>query len=227
MTQPADLEGQGTLEVHSRALPATPDGGSGTDRSKWDARYSSDQLLWSAEPNQFLVQEVEGLPPGRALDVACGEGRNAIWLASRGWEATGVDFSSVALDKGRRLADHRGVPVTWVNADLTDWSPAPEAFDLVIVFYLQLPGEQRHRVYQRMATAVAPGGTMLVVAHDSQNLTAGYGGPQDPGVLVSAEEVAADLHGLQVIEAGQRRRAVQTDAGERSAIDALVRAIRP
>ena len=197
------------------------------DRSEWDVRYSGEELLWSAEPNQFLVQEVEGLPPGRVLDVACGEGRNAIWLASRGWQASGVDFSPVGLDKGRRIADQRGVAVTWIDADLADWSPAAEAFDLVIVFYLQLPQEQRRPLHRRMATAVAPGGTMLVVAHDSQNLTDGYGGPQDPSVLFSAEDVAADLAGLRIVKAEQVRRAVQTDSGEKWAIDALVRAVRP
>src|SRR5579875_1878471 len=77
------------------------------DRAEWDARYAGEELLWRAEPNQFLVEEVAELPPGRALDVACGEGRNAIWLAEHGWNATGVDFSEVALAKARRLADQR------------------------------------------------------------------------------------------------------------------------
>src|SRR5579875_3252990 len=136
------------------------------DRNEWDARYAATDLVWSAGPNQFLVEEVEGLPPGRVLDVACGEGRNCIWLASRGWQATGVDFSSVALDKGRRIADERGVSVTWINADLADWSPAAEAFNQVIVFYLQLPEQLRRSVHRRLATGLAPGGTMLVIGHD-------------------------------------------------------------
>lgn len=197
------------------------------DSDQWDVRYSDEDLLWSAEPNQFLVQEVGDMPPGQALDVACGEGRNAIWLASRGWQATGVDFSPVALEKGRRIADQRGLAVTWIRADLTDWSPPAESFDLVIVFYLQVAAPQRRRVYRRMATALTPGGTMLVVGHDSENLSDGYGGPQEPSVLFSAEDVAADLEGLQVVRAGQVRRAVQTDSGEKWAIDALVRAVRP
>ena len=83
------------------------------DRHDWDARYAGEQLVWSAEPNRFLVAEVDGLPPGRALDVACGEGRNAIWLAEHGWMVTAVDFSAVAIDKGRRLAAARDVAVHW------------------------------------------------------------------------------------------------------------------
>jgi SAM-dependent methyltransferase len=197
------------------------------DRDDWDLRYRSTDLLWSAEPNQFLAPQVESLSPGRVLDVACGEGRNAIWLAGRGWQATGVDFSPVALDKGRRLANQRGVAVTWIEADLGTWSPPAEGFDLVMVFYLQLPPELRRSVHRRMAIGLAPGGTMLVVGHDSQNLAEGYGGPQDPSVLFSADDVVADLAGLRVDEAGQVRRAVRTDRGQKWAIDALVRAVRP
>jgi 2-polyprenyl-3-methyl-5-hydroxy-6-metoxy-1,4-benzoquinol methylase len=197
------------------------------DSSEWNARYTGTDLVWSAEPNQFLVQEVADLPPGRVLDVACGEGRNAIWLASRGWQATGVDFSTVAIDKARRAADERGVTVTWAAADLAEWAPAAESFDLVIVFYLQLPPEERRPVYRRMATGVAPGGTMLVVGHDSQNLSGGYGGPQDPSVLFSVEDVASDLSALQIVKAEQMRRQVHTDLGEKWAIDALVRAVKP
>ena len=78
------------------------------DRHDWDARYAGEQLVWSAEPNRFLVAEVDGLTPGRALDVACGEGRNAIWLAEQGWTVTGVDFSPVALDKARRTGRSPG-----------------------------------------------------------------------------------------------------------------------
>ena len=197
------------------------------DSSEWDTRYSDKALVWSAEPNQFLVQEVADLPPGRALDVACGEGRNAIWLASRGWQATGVDFSAVAIDKARRIADERGVTATWVAADLAEWTPAAESFDLVIVFYLQLPADQRRKIHQQMAAALAPGGTMLVVGHDAQNLADGYGGPQDPAVLFGVEDLSADLSALHILKAEQVRRAVHADDGDKWAIDALVRAVHP
>ena len=118
------------------------------DRHDWDARYAGEQLVWSAEPNRFLVAEVDGLTPGRALDVACGEGRNAIWLAEHGWTVTGVDFSTVALDKARRLAGARGVSVHWELADVTEYTPALEQFDLVIVMYLHLPDTLRRLVFE-------------------------------------------------------------------------------
>jgi SAM-dependent methyltransferase len=194
------------------------------DRHDWDARYTGEELVWSAEPNRFLVAEVDGLPPGRALDVACGEGRNAIWLAEQGWTVTGVDFSPVALDKARRLAGARGVAVDWELGDVTDYVPVPECFDLVIVMYLHLPEPSRRLVFSRAGAAVAPGGTLLVVGHDSTNPERGWGGPQDHDVLYGPDDVTADLDGLAIVKAMRVERAVATDHGDEIAIDALVRA---
>ena len=197
------------------------------DRHDWDARYSGEELLWKAEPNRFLVAEVTGLPAGRALDLACGEGRNAVWLASEGWEVTGVDFSTVALTKARRLAGQHEVTVEWIEADVLAWEPPAARFDLIAVFYLQLPADQRRRVHARAATGLAPGGTLLVVGHDLANLTGGYGGPQDPAVLLTLDDVAADLAELTIVRAERVRRQVSTESGAIDAIDTLVRAIRP
>ena len=94
------------------------------DSSGWDARYgAAPELVWTAEPNRFVVEELAGLRPGRALDLAAGEGRNAVWLAERGWEVTAVDFSAVAATRGQQLARERGVDVTWVVADLLGYAP--------------------------------------------------------------------------------------------------------
>ncbi len=186
----------------------------------------TDELIWRAEPNRFLVEEVARMKPGRALDLACGEGRNALWLAERGWQVTGVDFSPVGLAKARRLAVVRRVDVSWLRADVLEWNPPQTAFDLVIVMYLQLPADARRRVLSRAARALTPGGTLLVVGHDSTNLTEGTGGPQDPAVLFSPEDVANDLPGLDIERAERVRRPVHTEHGDVDAIDALVRAVR-
>jgi SAM-dependent methyltransferase len=196
------------------------------DSKVWDERYAGDDLVWSAEPNRFLVAEVETLPPGRALDLACGEGRNAIWLAGRGWDVTGVDFSPVGLDKARRLADTREVSVKWERADVTEYAPTPESFDLVIIMYLHLPEAARNVALRRAAAAVAPGGTLLVVGHDITNRSVGWGGPSDSAVLYGPEDVVADLDGLETVKAERVRRPVQTDDGEKIAIDVLVRSTR-
>jgi SAM-dependent methyltransferase len=197
------------------------------NREHWDERYGTEELIWKAEPNRFLVEELDALPPGRALDVACGEGRNAVWLASKGWRVTGADFSRAGLAKAQRLATDRGVEVTWVEADVVEWRPPTASFDLVVVMYLHLPAEQRRRALAHAAAALAPGGVLLVVGHDTSNLLQGTGGPQDPAVLFGPEEIVEDLSGLQIERAEQVKRTVVTDAGEATAIDALVRAVRP
>lgn len=194
------------------------------DAADWDARYAGTELLWTAEPNRFLVAEVDDMPPGRALDIACGEGRNAVWLATKGWKAVGVDFSAMGLDKGRALAAQRGVEVDWVRADVTDYEPPARAFDLVVLLYLQLPNDLLRVALAHAASALAPAGTLLVVGHDSTNLTDGYGGPQDPSVLFTPDDIVAALPALAIVKAEQVHRTVDTDAGPRVAIDALVRA---
>jgi SAM-dependent methyltransferase len=195
----------------------------------WDERYAGDELLWRAEPNRFVVAETEDLEPGRALDFACGEGRNAVWLAEKGWTATGVDFSQVGLAKARRLADERGVVVEWIAADVREWQ-APDSFDLVVVLYLHLPLDERRRAHRNAARSLAVGGTLLVVGHDLANLAKGIGGPRDPAVLFTPADVVDDLAGLEVAfdveHAESVRRPVTTDHGEVDAIDALVRAVR-
>ena len=197
------------------------------NREHWDERYGTEELIWKAEPNRFLVEELDALAPGRALDVACGEGRNAVWLASKGWRVTGADFSRAGLAKAQRLATDRGVEVTWVEADVVEWRPPTASFDLVVVMYLHLPAEQRRRALAHAAAALAPGGVLLVVGHDTSNLLKGTGGPQDPAVLFTPEEIVEDLSGLRIERAEQVKRTVVSDAGETTAIDALVRAVRP
>ncbi len=197
------------------------------DSRAWDARYAAADTLWSFTPNRFLVGEVEGLPPGRALDLACGEGRNALWLAERGWRITAVDFAEVALARGKERADRLGVEIDWVAADVLEWTPPEAAFDLVAIFYLHLVGERLAPVLRRAAAAVAPGGVLLVVGHDSSNLTDGTGGPQDPALLYTPDDLVAALPGLRIERAERVRRPVETPAGPRDAIDALVRAVRP
>jgi SAM-dependent methyltransferase len=196
------------------------------DRHQWDERYASTDLVWSAAPNQFVAAELGDQAPGRALDLGTGEGRNAIWLAERGWQVTAVDFSAVGLAKAARLAASRGVTVTWVEADLRSYRPEQNAFDVVLLAYVHLPPGEFAAVLGAAAAALAPAGTLLVVGHDVDNVARGYGGPQDPKILHTAAAVVAALPGLAILRAGQAPRAVQTDAGERTAIDTVVRAQR-
>jgi len=198
------------------------------DQHEWDELYASTELVWTAEANRFVAGELADLPPGRALDLGTGEGRNAIWLAERGWQVTAVDFSAAGLAKAARLAGSRGVTgVRWVEADLRKYQPGPAAYDLVLVAYVHLLPDEFAALLRMAASALAPGGTLLVVGHDADNIAHGHGGPPDPRVLYRARDVVAALPGLAIDRAGQARRPVPTGDGERVAIDTVVRAQRP
>jgi SAM-dependent methyltransferase len=191
-------------------------------RAAWDERHRSSGPIESAAPHPLLVEEVEGLRPGMALDLATGDGTNATWLAARGWRVTAVDFSPVALERGRRLAADLGVEINWVEADLHEYRPLARAFDLVTILYLHVPPDERHMIYRAAAEAVAPGGTILIIGHDRTNLDHGVGGPRDPEVLFTPAEVAADLADLAV----ERAEVVRRGGLGRVPIDALVLARR-
>ena len=197
------------------------------DAAEWDERYAASDLMWGADPNRFVAAECADLPPGRAIDLACGEGRNAIWLATRGWHADGVDWSKVAIDKAERLAAHAGVTshTTFACGDLLDYEPAARAYELVLLAYLQVPDAARRVIFSRAAAAVAPGGTFLLVAHDGHNLTDGTGGPPDASVLYEPDDVVVLLDGFVVERAEHVQREVA--GAPRPAIDCLVRARRP
>jgi SAM-dependent methyltransferase len=194
-------------------------------REDWDRRYAEVENLWSANPNRFLVAEVAALEPGRALDLACGEGQNAIWLAERGWRVRGVDYSSVAISKARARAEREGLDVDFVEDDLLRYETEAGAYDLVLLLYLHLPPEGHRTVLKRAVAALAPGGTFLLIGHDLLNLTEGVGGPSDPGLLHTPDDIVAELDGLAVEKAERVYRDV-ADA-DRPAIDVLVRAQRP
>ena len=199
------------------------------DATAWNQRYADKELVWSATPNQFVASELVGLAPGRAVDLAAGEGRNALWLASLGWDVTAVDFAQAGLDKGRAVesaiaTDHR---VHWVCADVLAWQPdAP--YDLAVLAYLQLPADERRTAVRRAVDALRVGGTFFLVAHDTTNLTDGTGGPQDPSVLMTAEDVLGDLADadLDVVTAGRFAREVAGAGESLTAWDAVVRAVR-
>ena len=163
---------------------------SAVDAHAWDERYAAAELVWSAGPNRFVAEQVSSLPPGTAVDLAAGEGRNAIHLARLGWHVTAVDFSQVALDKGRTVAGD--LPITWLCADATTWV-APEPVDLVVEAYLHLEPASRRAAVGNAFGSLRVGGTFLLVGHDTTNLTEGTGGPQDPEVLMTAEDVLGDL----------------------------------
>jgi SAM-dependent methyltransferase len=157
--------------------------------SFWDERYSGGRQ-WSGEPNPQLVHEVADLVPGSALDVGCGEGGDAIWLARQGWRVTGMDVSAVAL---ARAAEHAGdLDVTWVQADVVAEAPTG-SYDLVSAHFIHMPPPQLKALHQRLADVVAPGGTLLIVGHDWSDTETGVQRPAIPELYFTADEVAASF----------------------------------
>jgi len=200
------------------------------DHEDWNVRYGATDLVWGADPNRFVVAELESrTPQGRALDLACGEGRNAIWLAERGWKVTAVDFSDVAIERASKLADGRGVDVEWLCRDLMSYEPTAEEFQLAMIVYLQVPAADLRRVVAHAAAALAPEGELLMIGHARRNLSEGIGGPRDPAVLWTTDEVRAafEAANLRVERCDEVLRSVDTPDGPREAIDVLARAIRP
>jgi SAM-dependent methyltransferase len=195
----------------------------------WDQRYQGSDLVWSATPNIWVEQIAGSLPPGTALDLAGGEGRNSIWLAERGWNVECVDFSAVALDRALHLAaDRLGADVSRFHvqrADLLSMDCESRNYNLVLLVYFHLPAAERDRVLTCAAKAVAPGGRLLVVAHHSDNLAHGVGGPANAEVLYTEVDVqvAAEAAGLTTERAERALRAVSSDSsGEaRNAFDVV------
>lgn len=186
----------------------------------WDERYAAAERVWSAGPNREVERIVAAWVPGRALDLGAGEGRHALWLAELGWQVTAVDFSAVGIDRGRREAESRGLAVDWVVEDVTTWHP-PEGttFDLALVAYLHIPED----VFSRLGRWLAPGAALVVVGHALRNLTAGVGGPQDPALLHTTEQLRAAARDLDIERCEEVVRS--TDAGD--AIDVVLVARRP
>jgi len=200
------------------------------DSAAWDERYAAVDLVWGSEPNRFVAEALGARGPrGRALELACGEGRNAIWLAKRGWQTTGVDFSGVAIERARKLAAEAGARVEWVCADAAEHEVEPGAFALVVISYLQVPAAERRAVLARAAAALAPGGTLFMIGHARRNLEDGVGGPRHPEVLWDPAELATELRaaGLEVARCEEVLRPVEVEGEAREAIDVLAEAQRP
>jgi SAM-dependent methyltransferase len=192
------------------------------DSHSWDTRYETAELIWSADPNMFLPPLVAGLEVGAALDLACGEGRNTIWLADEGWDATGVDFSSVGIEKARKIAGD--TVVSWVVADVTTFVPHRK-FDLVLIVYVHLNANAMENLFARAVEALAPGGTLIGLGHALRNLADGVGGPPYPDILWTEDRIAPLVESLDIVALKEVLRPV--DGSDVNAIDILLQATKP
>lgn len=168
---------------------AGPDDHANMDQQWWDSRYGTQDQLWSGAPNGLLVAEVADLPPGQALDLGCGEGADALWLAARGWLVTAVDISPVALERAAAAAGD--AKVSWTHADVTVSAPPAGSFDLVSALYFPILRGQP-AVHDVLA-AVAPGGTLLFGGHDLTDLADHHDMDFDPHSFYRWDEIAGLL----------------------------------
>jgi len=188
----------------------------------WNNRYRESETVFGHEANQFLVEAVEQLEGGTALDLGCGQGRNALWLAESGFAVTGLDLSPVAIDQARARASELGLDATFESVDLLSWEPDGQEWDLVVLAYIHLPEQMRRAVHTAAQRAVAPGGRIVVIAHHLDNLGEGTGGPQRPDWLFTEEQLADDFSGLDIVRNERVVRA--TDHGD--AFDVVCVAVR-
>jgi 2-polyprenyl-3-methyl-5-hydroxy-6-metoxy-1,4-benzoquinol methylase len=198
-------------------------------KEHWDQRYGSSERVWSGKPNPQLVAETAHLDPGSALDAGCGEGADVHWLARRGWRVTGADVSDVALERAASHTD-AGIAdrITWVQVDLINWIPE-HRYDLVSVQFMQLPRAVREPAFARLAAAVSPGGTLLIVGHNVSDLQSGAHRHGDPDMFFTAGEIAATLQGAQWrvhAEEARPRAAAGADGTTVTVHDAVLRAQR-
>ena len=197
------------------------------DAQFWDERYSSRDQLFSGAPNGVLVTEVADLPAGQALDVGCGEGADALWLARRGWQVTAVDISQVALRRAAAAGTDVAGRVAWTRADLTATRPPASAFDLVSVQYFPLPHQPDHAALRGLLAAVVPGGTLLFVGHDLADLPERLDNGVVPRDYYQPAEIATFLDGnWKILVDETRRRHAPAPAGTHHTHDTVLRAQR-
>lgn len=228
--------GDGWVSDDMRATPPAPDAPTATGgyvgapavQAEWDARYAGQERLWSGQPNGALVAEVAGLTPGRVLDVGCGEGADAVWLARGGWDVTALEVSGVALGRAAGHARDAGVAVHWVHAGLAEAALPPGSFDLVSAQYPALLRTPDAAAERALLAAVAPGGVLLVVHHAGMDTQPAQESGFDPADYVWPPMVAALLDGGWEVESDEQRPRVAPDggAGSHPTDDLVLRARR-
>jgi SAM-dependent methyltransferase len=165
----------------------------------WNQRYASEELVYGEAPNDFLRAMSDRLPKtGRALDIGAGEGRNALFLASRGLDVLAVDQSIVGMQKAQRLARERALRLHTQAIDLRDFNADKGSFDVVSSIFVHLPAELRAAVHQRVAEWLKPGGVFLLEAYAPDQIERDTGGPKDPALLASLDTILSELNGLQI-----------------------------
>jgi SAM-dependent methyltransferase len=186
-------------------------------RDLWEARYAAEEYVFGVAPNDFLRERVDELPAGRALCLAEGEGRNAVFLAERGYEVHAVDLAAAGADKTRRLAADRGVTVNTVVADLAEFDLGHDQWHLIVAIFMHLPPNLRADVMRRVASALRPGGVFLMEAYTPDQIGRGTGGPPVAELTVPLADITHELRPLELLHAVELEREVVEGSGHTGA----------
>lgn len=163
----------------------------------WNQRYSEETFAYGEEANAYVTAVAGQLPPGRALEIGCGQGRNAVFLAQRGMTVTGVDSSEIGLERGAELAARRHVDVEWMHADLNSFEPGHGCWEVIVSTFVHMPPDLRRDVHGKLVEALHPGGVLVLEAYTPAQLEYGTGGPPVLAMLVTLDDLRADFAGLE------------------------------
>jgi len=184
------------------------------DEEFWNKRYTSGGYLFGTEPNSFLAEHCN-LLSGPVLSLSEGEGRNAVFLASRGLDVLGVDLSRVALEKAQKLAESRGVEIRTLVSDLAAFEPEQDHYGSVVSISAHLPSEVRHRLYPLIERSLRPGGIIILEAYSENQLSRDTGGPKDPDMLMTVDKIRREFPNLEPILLREVEREVLEGEGHR------------
>lgn len=184
-----------------------------TPAEMWESRYSSDDYVYGTEPNDFLVEAIADTPPGRALCLADGEGRNGVYLATLGHTVTSVDLTQAGMTKAAQLAEARGVELTTVVADLTGYDLGEGRWDLIVSIFAHVPPDVRGGLHRKIARALAPDGLFVLEAYTPNQVGRGTGGPPDPALTMTLEGLRSELQGMVIVSGREIVRSVVEGPG--------------
>ena len=196
------------------------------DAKYWDDKYQTDEFVYTKVVNRFVKEYCEPLTPGTAMDIAGGEGRNTVWLATQGWRVENIDFSQIALDKCLKFAEEEGVQgsVDTNCASALEFEPHQTPVDLAVIAYLQINQADLRTAIKRVASHVKPGGHLMGVWHSRDNLEHSFGGPRDPEVLPNPELLTEYLagEGFEILDCRNRDGQIQTREGLKPSVTAVL-----
>jgi SAM-dependent methyltransferase len=175
-------------------------------KNLWDERYSQAAYLYGKEPNDFLVEATSSMPPGRVLCLAEGQGRNAVYLAGRGYQVTGVDSSAVGLAKAQQLASARGVKITTIVADLSEFTIQPNSWEAIVSIFCHLPPALRADIHRQVVAGLRPGGVLVLEAYTPRQLAFNTGGPPTADLMMDLPTLRQELQGLDFLFAAELER---------------------